>query len=274
MEKELKRSLTRTFLIYLALYFALFLLFYIPNYLIEDYAYIVGNFEYVRHFFAMLLEFLLGASGAVVLFSVLIRHGGVTTSRAIWGAATVASARVIYSLPYYYLYFLSLGYDSIDGIPLYTLSALIAVILEWVKTLGLFAAVYFVARRGVMGELIKTLPVSHRKKPTEKERRALHTAADLALSERLVTKNPVNLDIPVTLGVFLASAGQFILSLVLEIKNAADYLTEYAGNYRTDEIVYMTVSFIFLVAELIISHLLCHYVKNRLAGGLKTETET
>ena len=274
MEKDFKKSISRCFLVYLALYFALFLLFYIPNYVIEDYAYLVGDFEYVRLFFSMLFEFTLGASGAVVLFVVLIKRGGVITSRVLSGALAIAAAKIIYSLPYYYLYFLSIGYDSIDGIPLYTLSALLAVIFEWAKLLLFFVIIYFTARRHIMRELILTLPKAHQKKPTEKEKQVLLASADARLAGELTLGGVFNFDAPVTLGIFLASVGQFVYALSVEIKNAVDYLTEFAGNYRTSEIIYMTWCFVFVVAELIISHLVCYYLKNTLAKRIDSKTET
>ncbi len=269
MEQGFKKSIKRCFFTYLSLYFVLFLIFYIPNYVIEDYAYTVGNFEYVRHFLSLLLEFILGASGAVVLFVVLMRTGGVTTGHVLTGAATIAAAKLIYSLPYYYLYFLSLGYDSVDGIPLYTLSALFAVMLEFAKLILFLSLVYFTSRRHIMKELKLTLPAAYRKKPSEKERRALHAAADVRLSDELTVGGVLNFDAPVTLGIFLSSVGQFAYALSAEIKNAADYLTEFAGNYRTDEIIYMTACFVFVIFELIISHVACYYLKNWLLKKLK-----
>ena len=189
------------------------------------------------------------------------------------GALAIAAAKIIYSLPYYYLYFLSIGYDSIDGIPLYTLSALLAVIFEWAKLLLFFTLIYLTSRRHIMRELILTLPKAHQKKPTEKEKQVLHASADARLAGELTLGGVLNFDAPVTLSIFLASVGQFVYALSVEIKNAVDYLTEFAGNYRTGEIIYMTFCFVFVVAELIISHLVCYYLKNRLSAAPTSDKE-
>lgn len=264
MEQDLKKSLKKCFFIYLALYFALFLLFYIPNYVIEGYADIFGNFEYVRLFLSMLFEFILGSSGAVVLFVVLIKHGPLTPGRTLTAAAVIAAARIIYSLPYYYLYFLSYGYDSIDGIPLYTLSALLAVIFEWVKLLILFALVYFSSRRHIVKALTLSLPKAQQKNMPKKTKLTLLATADARLWGELSHGGIFNFDAPITLGIFLASVGQFVYALSLEVKTAVEYLTEFAGNYRSDEIIYMTWCFIFVILELIISHTVCYFLKNKL----------
>lgn len=271
--ETLKKSILKCFWIYLALYFGLFLLFYIPNYVIEDYAYLVGDFEYVRFFLARLYEFTLGASAAVVLFVILVRNGEVTVPVTLAAASVFALAKIIYSLPYYYLYFLSIGYDSIDGIPLYTLSALLAVIFEWVKTILFFSVCYLVSRRHIKKELISRLPVAKQKKPPEKERAEIKRATDMRLSDELTLGGTFNFDAPVTLGIFLVSVGQFAFALISEITSTVDYLIEFAGNYRTDEIVYMTFCFIFILAELVISHLVCHYIKNYTARKLTYNTE-
>lgn len=269
MERSFKKSMAGCFWVYLLLNLVLFLLFYIPNYIIEDYAYIVGDFEYVRLFFSMLLEFLIGVSGAVVLYVILLRTGGVTLSRVLPGSAVIAAATFINSLPYYYLYFLAYGYDSIDGIPLYTLSALLSVIFEWIKLLLLFSLCYFVSRRHIMKELTLTLPKNQQKKVPKKVKRELHLAADSRLSDELAEGGMFNFDSPITLGILLASAGQFVYAFAVELKNAVEYLTEFAGNYRTGEIIYMTWSFIFILVELAVCHALCHALKNFLAKKLK-----
>ena len=70
------------------------------------------------------------------------------------------------------------------------------------------------------------------------------------------------------------SVGQFIFAVAEEIKNAVDYLVEFAGNYRTGEIIYMTWCFVFILVELVISHIVCHYIKNRLMKAAKSKKFT
>ena len=273
MENSLKKNLMRGFWIYLALYFGLFLLFYIPNYVIEDYAYYVGNFEYIRFFFSRLFEFLISTTAAVVLFTVLVKCGALTRRAVITSALLFASAKAIYALPYYYLYFLSIGYDSIDGIPLYTLSMLLSVIFEWAKIILFFSLCYFVSRRHIVKEVLLDFPVAQRKNPPEKVKAEIKKRSDTRLSELILEGSVLNFDAPVVLGVFLVSVGQFFFSLIEEIKSAVDYLTEYAGNYRTDEIVYMTWCFVFLVIELAASHLIAYYLKNFISKKLTHNME-
>ena len=271
MAQGLKKSVFKCFFVYLALYLGLFLLFYIPNYAIPDYAYTVGDFEYVRYFFSLLFEFVLTTSAALMLFVILVKSKDVTLGRVLSSAAAIAAAKIIYSLPYYYLYFLSFGYDSIDGIPLYTLSALLAVIFECVKLVAFFYLCYFVSRRHIVKEFTLKLPIAKQKNPPAKVKAEIKKAADTRLADGLSLGGVFNFDVPLTLGIFLVSVGQFVFALISEIKNAADYLIEFAGNYRTSEIVYMTWCFVFLVVELAISHLVCYYLKNKLTKLTSSE---
>ncbi len=55
---------------------------------------------------------------------------------------------------------------------------------------------------------------------------------------------------------FIACALKFAVMLGIEIYTAVEYLTENAGYYKIFEIIYMILRFLFVLSELIVSHIL------------------
>ena len=100
-----------------------FCLFYIPNYVLMLN---VEWVEYFRIFFNKFFEFLLPAVAATVLFLGYPRDG---LKKTITRAFCLSLPRIIYLLPYYYLYYILNFYDSIEAITLSALVTLFGVVL-------------------------------------------------------------------------------------------------------------------------------------------------
>ena len=54
--------------------------------------------------------------------------------------------------------------------------------------------------------------------------------------------------------IFSAAGAIFIYNMIFEIIDTVDYLIRYQGSYRIDEIIYIAVSYIVILASLFISH--------------------
>ena len=50
------------------------------------------------------------------------------------------------------------------------------------------------------------------------------------------------------------------ISAALQISDTVIYLVNYAGYYRIDEIIYITGSFVFLIIELLLVHIISYCV--------------
>lgn len=222
----------RWFLIFGAAEIVTFVLFYLNSFIIE-YNRFTEGIEYVRFFADDLIHFLIPAlSGAIALIG--FEYGGARST--LVGCIPLALTRLIYTLPYYYLYHVYMGFDSIEALlASLVISVLIAVITYlWVLLLA------FVSRL-----CLKRMCVRVGILPTE----ALGADALLDMSSPAVASIAA-----------IAFIG-FTAELIEEIINTVNYLIEYADSYRMSEIVYIVICFVFLAAKLIISHLLMSYVR-------------
>ena len=73
---------------------------------------------------------------------------------------------------------------------------------------------------------------------------------------------------PFPLGIFAAAFTNFCLNLIREAIDTVQYLVDYAGYYRVDEIIYITACYIFLLLELFACHAICCLLRNL---AVKTE---
>ena len=239
----------------------MFLMFFLPNYVIDGE---VGNFGYVIDFFGRLVEFCLPVIGGVICFSIssILGVGAVLCS-----AAVLSATRILYLLPYYYLYFIAYGYDSIESILLSALVSILGVALEF----GLILLLCYIARRAAMGGIRRGMSEAELRsigRLTKEEEKALLSdkLAEICRSE-IGLKYMFDITSPVKRGIFFAVIGQFGVSLVQEIVSSLKYLISYAGYYRVEEIVYMMICYLFILFEMILAQVLCCIIKEKICFG-------
>ena len=239
----------------------IFLMFFLPNYVISGE---VGNFGYVIDFFGRLVEFCLPVVGGVICLciSVFFGRGAVLSSCAI-----LSATRALYLLPYYYLYFIAYGYDSIESILLSAVVTILGVALEF----GLMLLLCYVARASAMRGIRKGMTDAEarsfsRLTKDEGNRLMADKLADI-LCGRMGLKYMFDLACPIKRGIFFAVICQFAVSLVQEVARTLNYLISYAGYYRVDEIIYMMISYIFILFEMILAQVLCCIIKEKIRFG-------
>ena len=249
-----KRLYLISALSFCAVNFASFLIFFIPNYVIEA---DIGWFEYVRLFFNKFVEFALPPIAACLLMSAYF-DGGIKKS--LIYAIYLALPRIIYLLPYYYLYHIAYGYDSIESICLSGLVTVFGVALMWAHIAVLFLLTRMVAIRTIAKSLANDLPPAVQKSIPIDIKKMLNKQAKKSLGEEINFTGAFDFAAPMTLGIFAAVFGEFTVNLMREISDTVIYLVNYAGYYRIDEIIYITGSFVFLIIELLLVHIISYRV--------------
>ena len=90
----------------------------------------------------------------------------------------------------------------------------------------------------------------------------LKKTADGIISSVSASRSVLDLDSPITFGILSASLVEFFISLLFELSDFVGYLVEYAGDYRTGEIIEFTSYLVFLAVELLLSHAICCTIFN------------
>ena len=189
--------------------FASFTIYFISSVLLSN----IGFAYYVSYFASRLIESSLPVLCAVCVF---VNSGSYGT--ALLPTLYYSLTRLAYVIPYTLLLAISSGY-YLGATLLYTfLESLVYLVTYFAEGVIL----YF-----VISLFYKRLSRSCTKEP--------------------IPVSALDLDSPLALSVLFASLLRFVFNLVLEIIDTVEYLTDYAGDYRAWEIIYMVVSFIFIL---------------------------
>ena len=73
---------------------------------------------------------------------------------------------------------------------------------------------------------------------------------------------------PAAFSVFIICFVQFSVSLIFEIISTVSFFIDIGESYRVDELIYIIMRFVFIVAMLILTHALLIFIKNRSAVEL------
>ena len=221
-----------------ALSLLLFLTSFIPNYVLEleelpqAYSYFVMYFTE--------LEDWITATVAAVFFVVTYTKGGKKV--ALRSAIPLTLAKLFYTIPYYYLLGISYKFDSIESIMLSLIASIFHLLVFYLHSVLLFfVAKYVFTRR--------------------------EKVAPFRLSEGSV----FDLDHSATLSIFAISFAEFVIRLLMEIRQAVSYFIEYVGDYLVSDILYMVFRFIFILAMIFVSHFVCFKVKNLIFNSQKND---
>ena len=258
---NLKKSVGLSAICFGGLSLMMFLMFFLPNYVISGE---VGNFGYVIDFFGRLVEFCLPVVGGVICFCISSVSGG---GAILCSAAVLSATRILYLLPYYYLYFIAYGYDSIEAILLSAAVSLLGVALEF----GLMILLCYIARWAALRGIRKGMTEAELRsigRMTKEEEKAIFSEklSELCRSE-IGLRYMFDLASPIKRGIFFAVICQFGVSLVQEIVSTLNYLISYAGYYRVNELIYMMVSYLFILFEMILAQVVCCIIKEKIRFG-------
>lgn len=234
-----------------------FLMYFIPYYVVEigDFASGFEIYEYIRIFLSNFIDFAVPAVASAVLCFCDISQ---STGKTILHGLYISLGKLAYLLPYYYLYFMQIsgGNDSAEALAMSALAGVFDTLVLWGNILLFCLITRLVAKHFCYRKKLSEIPTLIREKLTEKNKKEIMESAKaeaLSISELNKTFDFSN---PATVGIFVPAFIQFVLYLIPEITTTADYLKTYAGYYRTNEIIYMIVSFLFILASMLVTHLI------------------
>lgn len=244
MKYSLKKITSRTLFVYSCVNVLTYLFAHIAYLFIND---TVGEiFEYVSYYMSKSVEFLAPPILATLALSVLICYG---KGALVKFSLTVTSARILYTLPYYYMIFINnYGYDSVESITLSLLASILTILLT---VIGIFICL------GIYFAVLKICFKKSRKAPDE--------VLDSVLEKSIITDFLCPKNVPV----LIFALARFCFSLARELFDAVSYMVEYYQDYRSKEIVTMLANFVLIFLLLVASYLISAKIKNALIKDTK-----
>ncbi len=231
-----KSSYARVFLISLIS----FLIFYIPNYFISNNEPLIYISYFIREFID---SFIPVFSAAVIYFADCDKK----LFKRFLSALKLSLPRLIYVIPYYYLYYMSQGFDSLESL-MYLSVHSVFLMLVFPVELSLYVII-----ASFLGK-----------------RRARKTGYKLNFEEE---RGIFDLATPFAFSLFSISLSRFTYDTVMEMRDAISYLVNYAGSYRTSEIIFMLIKFLFVLATLLAMHALLQFMRKRAVKRYRAEIE-
>ena len=238
------------------IYLLLFLIFYIPSYVSDGGWMAKDALVYLVAFLTDPVTELFEGVIASLVSVILARR--LCLGRGVRGTALdcllLALPALVYLLPYYYLNMLYNGYDSVEGILLSLLISSGITVLEALRRL-LLVGVFFLAVRGVgYKRLVADLPPAEADRPSPERRRELKKKAAEDIPALLSEEGGIfNTAVPYSLAALAVSLAELAYRLVLRIIDIAAFFYEIDGAYLTEDIIYMTVCFVFCPLTLLAS---------------------
>ena len=200
---------------------AAFLIYYISSYIIMNEA-----VEYVRYFISEAIDFAFPVVTAALLTMAFAECG----FRFIWLAIATAIARLLFLYPWLYLEFVGAQNLLTEDALLVSLPISLALaFVELIVVIFLVFIIYMVSDRLAM-----------------RNKREFFSAISSA-------RSPFDFSSEFTVGVFVAGLIIFAVKLTLEIIDTVTFLTTYTENYQIGEIIYISISFIMILAQLLIT---------------------
>ena len=224
----------RAALIFAIVYTVLFAIYYCGTLMAFD-GKLYPAFDAVISVYGFLntaLGFILLALSALLLMPKLEDRGFIG---ALPVALLISLPSLCRNIPYNYLYYISYGYDSVEALLLALLYSALIIALSALFTLGLSALAL----------------------------RALHKRGGDCI-DFCTRTNPFAPKTPSGASVFIICSVCFALTLLLEIYDTAYYLIEYSGRYALDEIIYITLRFIFIIFVYVFALWFIDFIKNKI----------
>ena len=252
----------RLLLILSAFYLLAFLIFYIPNYAVEDIEDWDGPshtvYLAVRAIIEKLLEFFAPVAIGAHLFLTEPKAKG-----ALIRCIKLSLPALIYSLPYCYLFALSLGYDSIDGALISLGLSAIGLIIGWASGALLYFAARGVSAYPVFKKLRSELPPMRKERGTKAERKRLWAEAEATVRDGVSPARIFDTDDSTNLGILGATLVGFAVKVIGELISTVSFFVGSGGEYSVAELMSVLLAYVFLLIELIAVYSAAAALKNK-----------
>ncbi len=242
--------------LFLAIHFLLFLVFFIPFYVLE----IRGSvfLGYAVNYIQEIGIWLLPPAAAV---SMLVKYSYSDIRASLRHGLFLTLTTLIYTVPYYYLIGIANRLNTLEALTLLPIVAVLYGILFYINALALFFIARTVLAHSVSKELQADLPEKAKSNITKEEKKGLFKKAEELLPKHLSEGGMFDLSSHSTAALFAVSFAQFMFYFFKESFGTVSYLLEFAGDYHFDEIIYILFRFLFLLVMLFVSQSVCYLVK-------------
>ncbi len=214
-------------LLMLLLYLVTFLFYYIPNFV-----YVTDITLYISTFVMKAAYLLLPLIASLIAFVI---SGFDSKRAAVLTLIPLSLARLIYMAPTFYLFWIVRGFDSIDALLFGALLALGDAVIVY----GISVGVMFIMR------VISS-----------------YKSGRSTQGEKLCEREMLNLSNGATLAIFSVSLICFVYFFAKEIIDTVTYLVSSEGIYRSGEIIYILICFVYDILLLPLFHMALFGIKN------------
>ena len=213
--------------------FLAFIAFFVAYYLYDTHGLSITALEYARSYYVKALYFVMPLLiGAAMIFTT-DRFG---VKAGLIKCASLPTALLFYTLPYYYIYYVFVTLDSLDALLFAILGSLLDCLVFYLE-----------------GALLCFIATYAAKRISQGRSRAF-----------AITSDPFDFSSTFTVAVFIGVSFKAFITLIFMVVDTVGYLVEYSGTYRVSEITAMVLDYLFLLVMLVLSHLLVFAVKNRI----------
>ena len=263
---EKKYYTAGAFAVFAGLNLIRFLIFFLPNYVFDGGA----AWGYAIHFSGVVFDMMIPLFIAVECF---VYRGGRGIGGALPRMLMHSLSTVIYTLPYYYLYSISLSISSSKSILWGAFMAVVLAAVSSLHALLLYLVIRFAARQTVAAAVRARLPRMFSGAIPQDRLGEWREELDREVADRIGEGKVAAFDSPLPFGILCAAACQFLYRFAVELYSVLDYLVTYAGSYRVGEIIYMIASLLFILVMLFACHAAGYGAARVVQIKVKGETE-
>ncbi len=193
--------------------------------------------EYVNFYASKIADFVIPVAVASVSFTVLCYKGA---AAAFMYALAASSARMVFTLPFYYIYFIvNYGYDSVESILLSALASLATLALSLLFTLlSLTVAVLLLRKKRTLSEMRE---------------------AYASLLQDTVSRDYAS---GANKAITILALCRFAYAMISEIIDTVTFFIEYGDDYTFTEALLPVIHAVLYFALLIASYLLAKRIKD------------
>lgn len=216
-------------------------------YFVYHLAYHIGQywFDLLADYVMDAWDCLIPAVGALLMLLVYSKRG---IRAGLLYCLGLSAARLLYSIPYYYLFYMSSvsAPSSLDSITTSLLTSALTFVTFYLHTFALFG----------VGVLI------YRSNPTSKEK----LLSDLLCPCRVFDFSSVSVKI-----IFAISVIQLIYAMRVPVITTIGYFEEYGAYTRTQDLLHMLFNYVFVLCLFLVCHVVLCTLKNKLTAITEEE---
>lgn len=259
MKANAKRTRRLAVIISCALYVYIYLLFHIPNYVFDPDDWVGTSkdvYLIIRQVSEKLVYYIVPSLAAAIIYVTENR-----VLRALRSALAFSLPVLIYSLPYCYLYAISSGYDTPESSAISLGISLVGLLIQSLHVFALYMLARIVAAYSELRKM-RAESMGRRSAAHGVSSKAIWSEALAKSREDIRIASPFSTEGAGGLALLAIAFAEFAVRLVIELIQTVDFFVSAVG-ISTSEVITVLLSYVFLLAEMILVLLVLGAMKNR-----------